>query len=526
MKHRGNTRAGRGTPGRTGASARSTRGRASQAEADGQRIRPWQAAFLVVVIALTLLVAALVGTHRWHIGVPGQWTWPFYFAHTDLTVEYVRGAPKAERAIAPSVRSDEESGRRTGGIRIFITPMEAVLSGAGWRVDGGDWQPNRKTVGGLSIGPHVVEFREVPGWQSPAPTVVNAPEYAPPLWLAGPAILFLILLAATIALCLRQRLATKRRELMAVVVVMLFSLGLIASHQKAHARIRPYVETIERIASEWMSGYFAESVGIEDMPLYLRRYKERISRLTLNERLGHLSDHPVGPVAFHWVVNRAMESSPGLTRGFSPRRQEHAAAKWLAEQHAGTRMSDGEFAGIWASAFLLSVAFWLTLIPVYFIARRLHSPEAGLIAMALTALIPSLNLFGPYIDQVFPLLATGAFLCWIIAMDKGSMFWAAASAALVVIGMLWSLAFLTLIALIGAAAVLRLWRDWREPEREPRLKPWLILGGGWASGFVIVSLLPTALFGYDVFGVWRLCLSQHGTFNVLFERTWLAWTQS
>ena len=43
------------------------------------------------------------------------------------------------------------------------------------------------------------------------------------------------------------------------------------------------------------------------------------------------------------------------------------------------------------------------------------------------------------------------------------------------------------------------------------------------TAFLISTLLPTLLFGYDVWAVWWNCLSQHADFAVLFPRSYVAW---
>ncbi|HQL80493.1 MAG TPA: hypothetical protein PLU91_20010 [Verrucomicrobiota bacterium] len=53
------------------------------------------------------------------------------------------------------------------GLRVDITPAEAVAAGAQWRVDGGAWQ-NSGTAVALSTGSHTVSFSTTTGWTTPA----------------------------------------------------------------------------------------------------------------------------------------------------------------------------------------------------------------------------------------------------------------------------------------------------------------------------------------------------------------------
>lgn len=55
----------------------------------------------------------------------------------------------------------------TGSLQVTIAPQEAIDSGARWRVDGGDWHASGDSVGGLSVGLHMVEFNNVMNWTKP-----------------------------------------------------------------------------------------------------------------------------------------------------------------------------------------------------------------------------------------------------------------------------------------------------------------------------------------------------------------------
>ena len=169
-------------------------------------------------------------------------------------------------------------------------------------------------------------------------------------------------------------------------------------------------------------------------------------------------------------------------------------------------------------------AIWLALILVYLLVRDVCSRETALLALALSALVPSLHLFSPYPDLLFPLFAVAAFYSWHRALRRGSVPWAALSGAITVVGLLWSMSLLATVALLGAYSLLAAWRGAGEGCGGAGRSGWLRVICGWAAGFLISSLLPTLLFGYDVWSVWRTCLSQHATFAALFPRSYWAWT--
>ena len=351
-----------------------------------------------------------------------------------------------------------------------------------------------------------------------------------------------VVLAGVIGLSLQRRLSRPFYEILAVGACMILSLGIILD--LADAGPLGGYETLPVTASPWIGGYYGEAVRIEDMGPYLEYYPERISRLRVNEPYGHLADHPVGPVLFHWLVNKTLEAWPALAARFVPSTPEDSAeARSAAERFVGHLITDGAFAGIRASALLFRLGYWLSLIPVYLLGRMLYSREAGLVGLALAALIPSLHLFGPYPDQLFPLLAVIAFYAWLRALNGLSVTWAAVSAVALLVGLLWSLAFLAIAALLGAAALLRAWREIALPTpgdagssaskncasarlrwREFAWADWALVCLTWVGVFLLGSLLPGVFLGYDVWGVWRICLSQHASFAELFPRSYVWWT--
>lgn len=354
---------------------------------------------------------------------------------------------------------------------------------------------------------------------------------------AVPVIVYCALLAITVAECLRRGLAQRRNEIIGVGLCMALALGIIVETAQAVPVDSYDAWTCGSIVAPWAGGYYAEAVlRVPDMGVYLKNYDGMISRLKVNDIIrGHIADHPAGPVVFHWAVNRALDHWPAARRSFTPA----SAAEVIGFDRQGApiterqffellylqrKLSDGESAGIWASAFLLRLGYWVMLPLIYLLVREIHSREAGLLALALAALIPSLHLFSPYPDLLLPLFAVAAFYAWQRALRRGSVAWAALSGAIVVVGLLWSMSLLVTVALIGAYSILVAWRGAIEGCGGPGINGWLRATFGWAAGFLISSLLPAFLFRYDVWSVWRTCLAQLATFGEYFPRSYWAWT--
>jgi methylthioxylose transferase len=348
-----------------------------------------------------------------------------------------------------------------------------------------------------------------------------------------PAVFFCALMAVLVAVSLRRGLATKRSEIITVGLGAALSLGIILETAQA-VPTSPY-DAYNAIVAPWAGGYYAEAVHVSDMGAYLKGYAGMVPQLRVDDHMrGHIADHPAGPVVFHWAVNRILDRWPAAARWFTPSSANEVVnlgsqgkpTTWrrIAMELARGSLSDGEFAGIWASALLFRLGYWLALILVYLLVRDICSRETALLALALSALIPSLHLFSPYPDLLFPLFAVAGLYAWHRALRRGGVGWAALSGAIAVAGLLWSMSLLAGVALLGAYSLLVAWRGVVEGRGGSGRGAWLRATFGWCAGFLICSLLPMLLFGYDVWSVWRTCLSQHSTFAAHFPRSYWAWT--
>jgi hypothetical protein len=58
--------------------------------------------------------------------------------------------------------------QQLGSIRVIIIPQEAIDANAQWRIDGGTWHDSNDTEPNLTVGQHIVEFKPIYGWDTPA----------------------------------------------------------------------------------------------------------------------------------------------------------------------------------------------------------------------------------------------------------------------------------------------------------------------------------------------------------------------
>ena len=62
---------------------------------------------------------------------------------------------------------------QSGSLKVNIIPKGAVSDGARWKVDNGSWRKSGATIAILPVGVHMVTFKAVPGWVTPAKQTVN-----------------------------------------------------------------------------------------------------------------------------------------------------------------------------------------------------------------------------------------------------------------------------------------------------------------------------------------------------------------
>lgn len=60
-----------------------------------------------------------------------------------------------------------------GSLTVSISPENAIIAGAQWQIDGGNWNNSGATVPNLTVGTHTVSFKEVTGWTKPANQTVT-----------------------------------------------------------------------------------------------------------------------------------------------------------------------------------------------------------------------------------------------------------------------------------------------------------------------------------------------------------------
>jgi len=377
-------------------------------------------------------------------------------------------------------------------------------------------------------------------WRVGVPGEWQWPFYRfPARWsLVGPALASAAALGGLGAYGALRRTASRLFTGGLVAAMVVAALGLFASLDALGPRGMVEEEAYVTVAP-WVGGYYLESLRVRSLREFLARYDDNIRPIPINDPLrGHISDHPPGPIVLHVLVNRFVGRVPAVSGLFYPGERTHRA---IERDLARRPLARHEVAGIGAAAMLFRGFAALVVVPVYLLGRAAYSRRAGLLAAALSALIPALHVFGPYVDQVQPFLC--ALILWLFWRAARSPHrgwaWSAAAGVSLFAALQFTLAFLALgFTMAVAAALMALAggasrradeaasaapeHGGRETVRD-RLGRWGLLALGGVMGVLVPALASFLVLDYDVMNVWWLCFSKHAAFAETFHRTYWKW---
>ncbi len=280
------------------------------------------------------------------------------------------------------------------------------------------------------------------------------------------------------------------------------------------------------------SGYFWQARHEATDPVrFLTTYEE----LLAEQDYLHIGTHPPGLTLAYRGLLAVCESSPGFCDAVlatCPASVSESLRTITAlSVRSGQAVTTADRATLWLAAIITLFAAAATTVGMYALVRRHFDRSTAWTVAGLWPLVPAIAVFHPKSDTLYPLLAVGAAALWLTACDRRSLLRALGAGLVLWLGMLLSLAYVTVGLLI---AVMTLWegislqRDHDEPAGEfngpattGRDRALLLLAG--ATGFVI----PTVCLG--VFGeinlpnVWRWNLANHALFYEHNMRTWGKW---
>ncbi len=280
------------------------------------------------------------------------------------------------------------------------------------------------------------------------------------------------------------------------------------------------------------SGYYWQAWhDVESPTEFLRTYEA----LLAEQDYLHIGTHPPGlTLGYHWLLTLCM-SSPRLTEVVLATCPSSATESLetisTLSANSGMPLSRGDVAALWLASLVTMLTAAGTLLGIYVLVRRHCTAGTAWIVAGLWPLVPAVAVFHPKSDTLFPCIAVTMSALWMKACDRRSRPLAIAAGLTLWVGMLLSLAFVTVGALLVA---MTLW-EWFVPslrrisiadgevQTPSSSRERLLLLALGACGMIVPSLVMGAMFDINVLNVWRWNLSNHALFYEHNTRTWSAW---
>jgi len=331
------------------------------------------------------------------------------------------------------------------------------------------------------------------------------------------AIVAFILLMAVVLVSLgrvSKSPVSHRAILIAMLVAFSFALQIgVAKISPAGLCEFPFAVSVPRANS-----YFHRASDISSLRDYLSSYVDEVRQEPFRVQL---STHPAGPVVFFYGIQEVYSASSFLTNVtlrisdvVLPSDPEIEA---IFRSRLLPQVRELKAAAL-ASAYLLILCAALAVVPVYAAASRLFSRDTGLLAAAFAALVPSMHLFSPSLDQLLVLL--GAIVFWLVALTWRKRFaWLGCiTGVFAVVALQFSLS----LGVVMAVAVLAMTLAELQMDRGQRYWPVVPILCG-LCGAAVMCVVAFVVFDYDVVGTWIACLQGNARFNQISTRSYGVW---
>ncbi|MDB4638084.1 hypothetical protein OAL44_02030 [Planctomycetaceae bacterium] len=274
-----------------------------------------------------------------------------------------------------------------------------------------------------------------------------------------------------------------------------------------------------------MSGYFhLARYEMQDSATFLSTYEGRMSEGDVL----HVGTHPPGLFLLNRWLWTVCESSPTLTNLgltlISSQTQEEFDTLEATLAMSGGELKASDRVSLWVSKSLTELVAVAALIPLFLLLRRQVSSETAWWISASWPLLPSLILFLPKSDALFPTLGLLFLMYWVSSVVTQS--WPRAILAGVVFwcGSLLSLAIVPMGLVAGVYSLLVLFSKSSNPDQQRRgIKTVLRTVFVSLLTFLGLTLAMGVLCEINLFTVWVWNYKNHASFYEQFTRTYGKW---
>jgi len=239
---------------------------------------------------------------------------------------------------------------------------------------------------------------------------------------------------------------------------------------------------IHRMINPMISGYFTTATYITTVPEFLKTFNDSFNYYPLFARF-----HPPLDVLFYYYINQlALFITPFMPfiNSVDPTHGDVS--------HTWNSLFAYEKIGAILGALITQLLSFATIIPLYFAAKNLSNQKSGIIACLLYILTPSILLFAPLTDVMYPLFIATSFYFLTQFLNSKKPYWLYLSGLILSIGSLFTLTILPVLLVFGIYYLFQI------DNLYSKIK--LILGDGTIilAGFLTPLIILQLFFHLDI----------------------------
>lgn len=201
---------------------------------------------------------------------------------------------------------------------------------------------------------------------------------------------------------------------------------------------------LQRIIDPNMSDYFTQSTKINNIYQFLSNYNNTVLEFT-----GHARGHPPGGIILFWLINKIFSLLPFITEKIQllTVSRNDINILWLS-------LKSFEKAGALFSGIMIPFLSGITVMPIYKLGKLLYGSRTGLRSSLLYIITPSLVLFIPMYDALFPVFSTFSVYFLIKGLKSYSFKYLFLSGLILSLGLFFSMSLIPILSMIIIFSIL------------------------------------------------------------------------
>jgi hypothetical protein len=196
---------------------------------------------------------------------------------------------------------------------------------------------------------------------------------------------------------------------------------------------------IHRMINPMLSGYFTTATYITTVPEFLKTFNDSFNYYPLFARF-----HPPLDVIFYYYVNQISLIFTPFMPFINKIDPIHGDVS-----HIWNSLFAYEKVGAILGSLVTQLLSFVTVIPLYFATKNLSNQKSGIIACLFYILTPSILLFAPLADVMYPLFIASAFYFLTQFLKTKKSYWLYLSGLILSIGSLFTLTILPALLVFG-----------------------------------------------------------------------------